>query len=104
MAYFAIEFISGKHTTTGTANPNTGNYNIAVETKCFAEKSEREDWVSKGSKRESVSKRELRDYYLGMSVAAFNEEVIDDLERELELEHVDLVDSVEWMRLISRWG
>ena len=98
MTYFAIEFISGRHTATGTANPNTGRMCIAVETKCFAEKSERDDWVSGGLKRESVSKRELRDYYLGMSVAAFNEEVIDELERELELEHV------EWEDLISLWG
>jgi hypothetical protein len=79
--YLAVEFLSGRNTTTGTANPLTGRMSKACDLMVFSDKAERDNWVSNGKVtsdmggncRESVSKSAARKLKLGWSIAEFNE-------------------------------
>lgn len=79
--YYAVEFWSGRNTTTGEPNTKTGRMSIACDIEVFDSKSERDKWVENGKEtsamrgncRESVTKKELRDLKLGWSIAEFNE-------------------------------
>jgi len=79
--FYAVQFMSGRNTTTGQPNAKTGYYSNAVGVNCFKTSAERDEWVSNGEStsamrgncRESVSKKELRDLCLGSSIIEFNE-------------------------------
>lgn len=79
--YLAVQYWSGRDTTTGQANPITGHYSIACAIKSFDTKTERDAWVSSGKSTQAmrgnchmaISKRDARNLCLGMSVADFNE-------------------------------
>ena len=79
--YYAVEYKSGTSTTAGQPNEKTGRYSKAVDCACFKSESERDTWVGKGKHtpamrgncREAVTKKELRELHLGMSIADYNE-------------------------------
>ncbi|MGZ8220034.1 MAG: hypothetical protein ACXWT0_00150 [Methylobacter sp.] len=79
--YYAVQFWSGRNTTTGTPNEKTGHMSIACDLESFSSKESRDSWVDtgkttsdmRGNCREAVTKKEARSLCLGMSVSAFNE-------------------------------
>lgn len=79
--YFAIEFPHSKYTTTGTPNSTTGRMSIATVDRCFYTREERDDWVYEDAHRIAVTRRELRQYDYGCSVALFNE-CVDQMVRD----------------------
>lgn len=84
---FGVEYWSGKGTTTGTPNKKTGYMSIAMDAKAFKNKADRDSWVNNGGVklRVAVSKKQLRNLCLGMSVTEF-EEYLDYLISELDIE------------------
>ncbi len=90
MRFYAVEFFSGKNTTTGTQNPRTGYMSIAHSIEVFSSKNARDEWVNngkitadmRGNCRKAVSKNELRGLNLGLSVADFEQ-------------HLEMLDIVE---------
>lgn len=80
--YYAVQFTSGKNTTTGEANSRTGRMSKAVDLVSFSKKETRDNWVENGkitsdmqggNCRKSVTKQEARDLHLGETLAEFNE-------------------------------
>jgi len=79
--FYAVEFISGRNTTTGTPNPTTGRHSKAVRTAAFTSKADRDKWVSsgkvtsdmQGNCRESVTEKELRKLLQGLTTEEYNE-------------------------------
>jgi len=79
--YYAVQFWSGRNTTTGTPNEKTGYKSIACDLLSFSSKEARDSYVDKGkitcdmrgNCREAVTKKQARSLCLGMSVSAFNE-------------------------------
>ena len=83
---FAFEFKSGRNTTTGEPNKNTGNRSIAGQAHMFWDDVERDAWVvgntinydKNNDQRIRTSKQELRSLHLGMSMSEY-EDYIDGL-------------------------
>lgn len=81
--FYAVEYLSGRNTTTGEPNARTRCMNIATDTVAFDSKSERISWVNdgkntsamRGNCRASVSLRQLRRLNLGLSLDEFNQRV-----------------------------
>ena len=75
--FYAVEYWDGRATTTGSANTDRGKYNgrlsNAITNKIFSSKKERDLWVSKSDKRESVTLREMRYLNRGMENRYWNE-------------------------------
>ena len=77
--FYAVEYKSGKNTTTGTPNARTGRMSIATHPVAFDSKTERDAWVDSGKNtsamrgncREAVSLRQLRSLCAGLSVEDF---------------------------------
>jgi hypothetical protein len=77
MKYYAFEFRSGRHTTTGEPNKKTGRLSIAGNLVIFASKEKRDAWVDagkttsdmQGNCRESVTRTEARNLNLGASMS-----------------------------------
>jgi len=73
----------GQNATCGTAHPITGNYSMYGRNYVFASKQERDEFVENyydhnGNKfARSCSKRKLRTYNEGMSVATFEEDLLN---------------------------
>ena len=89
--YYAIKFISGRSTTTGTPNTKTGRMSVACRLVAFKSSHERDLWVAdgratydmSGNCREAITRRGLRQKCLGMSVSCFND-LVEGLKTELE--------------------
>ena len=81
--FYAVEYISGRGTTTGQPNQKTGYMSIATDSVAFASKKERDAWVAdgeytsdmRGNSRAAVSLRQLRNLCLGMSIDEFAEHI-----------------------------
>lgn len=79
--YYAVQYLSGRHTTTGTPNRNTGCYSIACNYAVFKTEKSRDAWVKEGKVtpdmqgncREAVTKVQLRKLLRGLSLARFEE-------------------------------
>jgi hypothetical protein len=73
--YYGFEFWDGTRTTTGDPNQRTKRMSIAGELKVFDNTTARSIWVREYAKypRITIYRHEIRDYHLGMSIAAFNE-------------------------------
>lgn len=77
--FFAVEFYSGRRTTTGKQNKRTRRYDIACTIAAFATASERDAWVAQGKPtpamqgncREAVTFKELRRLKRGHSELEF---------------------------------
>lgn len=90
--YYAVQFWSGRNTTTGTPNEKTGRMSIACDIESFSSKESRDSWVNagkitsdmQGNCRETVTKNEARSLCLGSSVSEFNEH----LEMMLDAEEI----------------
>lgn len=78
--FYAVEYLSGRNTTTGQPNPKTGYMSIAIDSVAFTSKNERDAWVAdgehtsdmRGNCRAAVSLRQLRKLCLGMSIDEFD--------------------------------
>ena len=77
--YYAAEYLSGKNTTTGEANPTTKLHSIAIIPRAFASEIERDLWVDSGNCREAMTYDELRGLCRGMTMQRFNEYLQLDL-------------------------
>jgi len=81
--FYAVEYKSGRNTTTGQPNSLTGNYSIACNVRAFASKKERDNWVLEGAStsamrgncREEVTLKEARELYSGMNERQFKREL-----------------------------
>lgn len=81
--YYAVQFRSGRGTTTGQPNPRTWRMNRAVNIEVFLTPSDRDKWVENGkittdmagNCREPVTRKQLRALCLGMSMQEFSEYV-----------------------------
>ena len=64
---YAVEYLSqNKSCTTGTPNIRTGRMSKAVNVKCFDNKEDLVNWISKSyHNRDAVTKRTLRSLCLG---------------------------------------
>lgn len=79
--FYAVQYRSGRFTTTGQPNKRTGRYSIAVNAAAFDTPAERDSWVDagpvtsdmRGNCREAVTKAGLRRLLRGMSEAEFTE-------------------------------
>ena len=72
--FYGFEFIGGNRTcTTGTPNANTGRLSIAGSIATFDSVELRDEWLACGGDRIACTKRELRNFCLGVSVADFEE-------------------------------
>ncbi len=79
--YYAFEYWSGRQTTTGEPNKNTGYMSIAGTINIFNNKNDRDLWVlagkstcdMSGNDRESVTKKEARNLCLGMTITEYDE-------------------------------
>jgi hypothetical protein len=79
--YYAFEFKSGRHTTTGWANSSTGLHSCAGDLAVFTSKSNRDAWVAKGRTtsdmqdncRKSVTAKIARSLHFGLTVENYNE-------------------------------
>ena len=73
--YYGFEFWDSLNTTTGEPNQRTGRMNIAGDLKIFDSEIDQYAWVNYASTRTRaiLYRRHVRDYFLGMSLAAFNE-------------------------------
>ena len=83
--FYAVEYESGRNTTTGQPNPKTRNYSIASGSCVFASKSERDAWVRDGDQtsamrgncREATTLKVLRKLCLGLSLESFRQRIED---------------------------
>ena len=79
--FYGFEFLNGRNTTTGEPNTDPGRFNgrlsIAGTPEIFESQAERDEWVAADSKREAVTRKELRQLCRGLEKAAF-EEMIED--------------------------
>ena len=79
--FYAIEYASGRDTTTGDPNPKTGCRNIAIRAKVFDSYYDRNSWVlagahtlaMQGNCREAATLMQLRRLTLGLSFEQFSE-------------------------------
>jgi hypothetical protein len=75
--FYGFEFWIGRGTTTGEPNTDPGRYNgrlsIAGTPMLFDTQAERDRWVAADSKREAVTRKELRWLCRGLEKAAFEE-------------------------------
>lgn len=103
--YYGIRFHGGNRTcTTGEPNPNTGRMSIACSAHVFNSRNDLEKWIDEenlcnpsglgGGERIAVSKSNLRDYCLGMTIENYNEYLMY-LEMELDLEIGELSEQDE---------
>lgn len=94
--FYAVEFRSGRHTTTGENNPRTMRMSRAVWPQAFKTTSDRAEWIADGkvtsdmggNNREAVTKKQLRGMCLGMSMEEFKEH-IEYLQTNAELDFKD---------------
>ena len=78
--FYAVEYLSGRNTTTGQPNQKTGYLSIAVHPQSFSSKPERDAWVDdgehtsdmRGNCRSAVTLRQLRGLHLGLSLDDFD--------------------------------
>ena len=90
--YYAVQFWSGRKTTTGQPNEKTGRMSIACDIEVFSSKKDRDNWVENGKTtsdmrgicREVITKKEARDLCLGMSVASFNEMIEMQIDNKVQ--------------------
>ena len=81
--FYAVEYKSGKNTTTGQPNQKTGYMSIATDSVAFTSKNDRDAWVAdgehtsdmRGNCRSAVTLRQLRNLCLGMSIDEFAEHI-----------------------------
>lgn len=81
--FYAIEYVSGRDTTTGEPNDKTGRMNIAIRAKVFDSYYDRNSWVlageytsaMRGNCREAATLRQLRKLTRGLSFEQFSESV-----------------------------
>lgn len=79
--FYAVQFWSGRNTTTGEPNPRTMRMSRAVNVEVFKTAAARDKWVDggqvtsgmAGNCREPVTKQQLRELRLGLSMKDFNE-------------------------------
>lgn len=79
--FYAVQYRSGRFTTTGQPNKRTKRYSIAITGAAFDTPAERDSWVDagpvtsdmRGNCREAVTKAGLRRLLRGMSEAEFTE-------------------------------
>lgn len=72
--YYAFTYSCSSKTTSGQPNKKTGYMNIAGIPVAFKTKEERDLYLEMGDKvKEPLTKRQLREKCLGMSVLDFNE-------------------------------
>lgn len=77
--YYAVEYSRDETATTGDPNRRTGKLSIACTPVAFYSKQIRKKWVAaakSGNCRQAVTRKELRQLCLGMSIAAFNESTL----------------------------
>ena len=72
--YYAVRLWDGRNTTTGSPNEKTRRLSIACDMYVFSSKKERDNYVENANshKTYSVTKKELRQHHLGMTIADFN--------------------------------
>ncbi|MDA3940491.1 MAG: hypothetical protein PF693_14470 [Spirochaetia bacterium] len=70
--YYGFHYESGKSTTSGSPNQTTGRYNIAGAIYVFNKKENADKWVELSRKSVLLTKSELRNKCLGISVQNFN--------------------------------
>jgi hypothetical protein len=83
LKFYAFQFKSGRHTTSGQPNENTGRLNKAGNLAVFSSSYNRDRWVDagnitsdmQGNCREAVTAKEARKLHLGMSVSDYTEMV-----------------------------
>jgi len=81
--FYACEYWSGLHTTTGTANKLTGRYSKAASLAIFKTHADRDEWVDngkatsdmRGNCRMPLTAKEARALRYGSSVAEYKEEI-----------------------------
>ena len=94
MKHYAVEYMSGRNTTTGQPNKTTGYHNIACYIGVFSKKSDRDGWVEdgeitsdmQGNCREIINYSNVRGLCRGETIEQMNE----NLELCLDVMVVDI--------------
>ena len=81
--FYAFHYASGPNTTSGSANPSTGRYNIAGELAVFSSQMMRDAYVEigketldmEGNSHRAITREQARNHCLGMTMSEYNDYV-----------------------------